>query len=248
MEDPFIRRMEDLADRCERTSCVASTGFLTPAEQYVLKQWASPRKEVSLLLTGGRDGCERQCAFFLPFYLAPEGFDVSEQICAVKIQSYFGEPGHRDYMGSVLALGIRREWLGDFCIDGDAAWLFCLPSVEPVLRGELTHVGRCGVKVSACALGDVPMPERRVKPLSFTVKSLRLDAVTGEMFSLSRTAAAEQIRLGLVTLNYVPCTQVDAPVKEGDVISLRGKGKGSITALGGVSRKDRLFVSAELLL
>ena len=34
----------------------------------------------------------------------------------------------------------------------------------------------------------------------------------------------------------------------GDVISLRGKGKGSITALGGVSRKDRLFVSAELLL
>ena len=66
------------------------------------------------------------------------------------------------------------------------------------------------------------------------------------MFGLSRTAAAELIRLGAASLNYAPCEKTDAPVKEGDVISLRGKGKGVLTEVGGRSRKDRLFVSAEI--
>ena len=86
------------------------------------------------------------------------------------------------------------------------------------------------------------------KPLSFTVKSLRLDAVTGAMFGLSRTAAAEEIRMGLVSLNYAVCDKTDAPVAAGDVISLRGHGKGRLTALGGRSKKDRLFVEAEVFL
>ena len=102
--------------------------------------------------------------------------------------------------------------------------------------------------VAPCALEDVPPPVRNVRALSFTVKSLRLDAVTGSLFGLSRTAAAEQIRMGLVSLNYDLCDRTDAPVSEGDVISLRGRGKGQVKALGGRSKKDRLFVEAEVYL
>ena len=58
-------------------------------------------------------------------------------------------------------------------------------------------------------------------------------------------AAAEQIRLGLVSLNYAVCDKADAPVREGDVISLRGKGKGQVREIGGRSKKDRLFITAE---
>ena len=104
------------------------------------------------------------------------------------------------------------------------------------------------MSVSPCALAEVPSPVISTKALSFTVKSLRLDAVTGAMFGLSRTAAAEQIRLGAVSLNYTPCLRADAPVKAGDVISLRGRGKGRLKATGGRSRKDRLFAEAEILL
>ena len=84
--------------------------------------------------------------------------------------------------------------------------------------------------------------------MHFTVKSLRLDAVTGDLFGLSRTSAAEMIRLGLVSLNYSVCEKPDAPIREGDVLSLRGKGKGAVTQIGGRSRKDRLFIEAELWL
>lgn len=40
------------------------------------------------------------------------------------------------------------------------------------------------------------------------------------------------------------CTP-DAAIRDGDVISVRGKGKGTVTDTGGRSRKDRIFVTAE---
>ncbi len=244
MEQEERRRIEDLLDRCEHRGIMTSTGFLTPAQAYSLEEFIRSRPEVRCLLSGGITGCERQAAFFLPWYLQEEDFRIEEQIKAVKLQSYFGTPSHRDYMGAVLGLGIRREWLGDILVEGDCAYLFCLPSVLPAIL-ELTQVGKVAVKAAELPLDAVPHPEKKVREIRFTVKSLRLDAVTGDLFGISRTKAAEAIRLGLVSLNYELCQKPDAEVKEGDVLSLKGKGKGKILALGGKSKKDRLFLQAE---
>ena len=218
---------------------------MTPAEQYALRRYYTGD---DMLFTGGQPNCERQAAFFLPEYATPEAFDPAEHICALRIEAHFGTPGHRDYLGAALGLGIGRESLGDIRVFGDTAYLFCLPTVQPLLLEELKKVGRVSVTTFACALSDVPLPVIRVKPLMFTVKSLRLDAVTGALFGLSRTAAAELIRLGDASLNYAVCDRTDAPVKEGDVISLRGHGKGCLKTIGGRSRKDRLFVEGEVYL
>ena len=241
----FYKRIDDLADRAQRRGVVTRTGFLTPAEQYALKQYYSGDR---LVLSGGQPDCERQAAFFLPESMEPEDFDPAEYIRAVRIKAHFGAPGHRDYLGAALGLGIGRESLGDIRVDGEAAHVFCLPTVEPLLLDEHIKAGRVSLTVSSCALADVPAPVLKVKTVSFTVKSLRLDAVTGSMFGLSRTAAAELIRLGAASLNYSSCERPDAPVKEGDIISLRGYGKGCLKAVGGRSRKDRLFIGAEVYL
>lgn len=186
MEEDLLRRAADLAERCERTATVTSTAFLTPAEQYALTNWARHR-DCTLVLHGGGEGCERRAAFFLPFYLAAEDFDPAEHLCAVHFSAPFGAPGHRDYLGAILGLGIRREWVGDILVQEHGAYVFCLPSVAPA-----------------------------------------------------------QIRAGAVHLNYTECLRPDAPVAPGDVLSLRGAGKGSVTEVGGMSRKGRQFVTAEL--
>ena len=87
-----------------------------------------------------------------------------------------------------------------------------------------------------------------MKQKSFSVQSLRLDAVAGGLFDLSRTEAARQVEAGTVSLNYEICDRCDAPVHEGDILSMRGKGKGRITGLGGTSRKGRQFVNGEIYL
>ena len=239
----FIRRAEDLAARCERTSSVTATAFLTPAERAELHNAPSLRG-AAVVCSGGGTDCERVCAFFLPYYLTAEDFDPSEHISAVHFRSFFGEPSHRDYLGALLALGVRREWVGDIRIRGAEAWVFCLPSVAKTLA-ELDRAGRYTVRGEEIALADVPEEETKTETVSFTVQSLRLDAVTAGLFRISRTCAAELIRLGSVSLNYVPCLHPDAAVHDGDVLSVRGKGKGTVTGTGGRSRKDRIFVTAE---
>lgn len=162
MEEDLLRRAADLAERCERTASVTSTAFLTPAEQYALTNWARYR-DCTLVLHGGAEGCERQVAFFLPFYLTPADFDPAEHLRAVQFLAPFAAPGHRDYLGAILGLGIRREWVGDILVQAHGAFVFCLPSVEPELR-TLEQVGRAGVKAAAVTLSAVPVPGAQGAP------------------------------------------------------------------------------------
>lgn len=240
----LIKRAEDLSARCRRSGRLTQTNFLTPAERYQLESWAK-RGGCEVIFSGGQEGCERTAAFFLPEWMDPESFDASEYIRAIRVTAYFGTPGHRDYMGAVLGMGVGREWIGDIRVDGDEAYIFCLPGVERHLV-TIDKVGRCGVKAVAVELSEVPKPVRQVKNVSFSVMSMRLDAVVGGMFDLSRTEAAKQIAYGNVSVNYSVSEKPDLAVKPGDVVSLRGAGKGTVTGTGGTSRKGRLFVYAEI--
>ena len=240
----LLKRARDLAERCERSGTVCVSGFLSPAEQYEL-QTRLGYIPCGLVFHGGGENCERAAAFFLPDYMTEDMLDLSEYLCAMKLKAYFGQPGHRDYMGALLGMGIGREWLGDIQVEGDTAYVFCMKSVLRHLL-SIEKAGRYTVKASQIALEEVPARKVETESLSFSVMSPRLDAVTAGLFHLSRTEAAKQIAAGNVSLNYGQCLKADCIVKEGDILSLKGKGKGSISGMGGTSRKGRLFVYGEI--
>lgn len=240
----LLKRARDLAERCERSGTVCVSGFLSPAEQYEL-QTRLGYIPCGLVFHGGGENCERAAAFFLPDYMTEDMLDLNEYLCAMKLKAYFGQPGHRDYMGALLGMGIGREWLGDIQVEGDTAYVFCMKSVLRHLL-SIEKAGRYTVKASQVPLEEVPARKVETESLSFSVMSPRLDAVAAGLFHLSRTEAAKQIAAGNVSLNYGQCLKADCIVKEGDILSLKGKGKGSISGMGGTSRKGRLFVYGEI--
>ncbi len=246
MEDDLIRRAEDLSAQCERRGSVTSTLFLTPADGAALEQWAK-RTGTRLLLDGGYPGAERRIGFFLPEWMENADFDPAEHICALEGVASFGEPGHRDWLGAVLGLGIGREWLGDLLLDGSRAVIFCLPSVRQHVLLNLDRVGRCGVKLRELAPEEIAVPERTMEERVFSVQSPRLDAVCAGTFRLSRTAAAQAVAAGLLSLNYEVCLKADAPVRERDILSLRGRGKAVVLDAGSrESKKGRHFITVGL--
>ena len=240
----LIRRAQDLSRRCEQKSIVTNTGFLTPAECYELSCRLKSEPGQRAVFHGGHPEAERKTLFFLPFWM--EELPVEEHLHAVRITAEFGTLSHRDYLGAILGLGIGRQWVGDILLQGKDAYVLCFEQVQRHILQQLTHVGRYGVKVEEVALEEIPAQQRQVKEISFTVQSMRLDAVVGGLFRLSRTQAAEKIRLGAVSLNYAPCLRPDAFVKPEDIISLRGSGKGRVLETGGTSRKGRLFLNCEI--
>ena len=240
----LLKRGEDLARRCENKCIVTNTGFLSPAERYALEHDVNLRLS-RMIFRGGHEDAERTMCFFLPEYMEEEDFDEREYICVIKITAAFGEPGHRDYMGAVLGMGVDRAWVGDIITHGQTAYVLCQPSVLRHLE-SIDKVGRYGVKAGRIELCDIPHKEKKMQEMNFTVMSLRLDAVCAGMFRLSRTEAARQIAAGNVSLNYSQCLKSDATVREGDIVSLRGGGKGKLSELGGNSKKGRLFVTCEV--
>ena len=148
-------------------------------------------------------------------------------------------------MGAILGMGVGREWVGDILVEGHEAIALCQPSVLSHLL-SIDKVGRYGVKAVEIPLDEIPAREKKTEERRFTVMSPRIDAVAAGLFHLSRTECSRQIAMGALSLNYAECFKPDAAVREGDVLTLRGTGKGRIREIGGSSRKGRLFVTAEL--
>ena len=241
----LIRRAEDLYRRSERRNMLTMTVFLTPAERRQVENWGGHICGDKLLFHGGIDDCERTVAFFLPDYMDREDFSPDEYISAIHMTAHFGSPGHRDYLGALLGMGVGRERIGDIIITDNEAYVFCLPSVAGHLM-SIDKVGRVSVTAEEIALSGVPTGTKQLERVTFSVMSLRLDAVAAGMFRLSRTEAAKHIPAGTVSLNYEQCFKPDCPVRDGDIISMRGAGKGTVAGTGGTSRKGRLFVYADI--
>lgn len=246
MEADLLRRASDLSRRAEKYAACTNSPFLTPAEQQELKMLCTRERDMTMVLHGGASDCERCCAFFLPSWQEPEDLNPAGAIAALRITAAFGNPGHRDFLGAILGLGVKREALGDIRMTDAHTYLLCLENIADYLTQNLEKVGRWGVKAARIPLSEVPPLVREYKSVTFTVQSPRLDAVCGGMFGLSRTSANAQILQGNVSVNYVPCLKPDALLHTGDVISLRGSGKGTLLEPGGTSRKGRQFIRAEI--
>ena len=135
-------------------------------------------RSAAVVYSGGGTECERTCAFFLPFYLPAEGiFRVYQRGAFPQLLQRAGPPG---YLGALLAsLGVP-QWVGISRIRARGVGVR-LPSIVKTLA-ELDRAGRYTVRGEEIALADVPEEEVKTETVSFTVQSLRLDAVTAGLF------------------------------------------------------------------
>lgn len=190
------------------------------------------------VLFGGFEDAERKMVAFIPVFEEP-----FFPICAVKITSpRLNTLTHRDFLGSVLGLGIKREKCGDILIADNVCHILIHSDVASFVADSLSMVGRVGVHAQLCDLSDIVLPVKSFTEISGTVSSLRLDAVVSLFIKKGRSLGAQTISAGLVFVNGICTLKTDAHLKDGDVISVRGRGK-AMLEVGGTSKKDRIFIT-----
>ena len=159
---------------------------------------------------------------------------------------------HRDYLGSLLALGLDREVTGDILVrgpdakTGGGADIIVETGVAEFIELNYGKAGRTNLTVEILPIGALDTGLVSIVEKRDTVASLRLDNIVSSAFAVSRAKAAEAIRRGIVSVNSVECLKVDQIVEEGDRVTLRGKGKIALAEVGGRSRKDRIIVTFNL--
>lgn len=232
----------------ERRSMPTQTTFLTPAEQIAVQRLANDCG-IGVRFVGGWDEAERRRAVFLPDWMDAEGVEQSDYCAAVRLTWYAPHTlTHRDLLGSLMGLGLRRDALGDLLVGEGSCDVLLLPELAEFVRGNLEQAGREKLHTEQIPLNNLHFPEQKVKLVHGTVASLRLDAVAAEGFGLSRSKLAELVRTGKVTVNWQPVSRVDCAIEEGAVIACRGLGKCRLTQIGALSRKGRINVTLERLL
>ena len=152
---------------------------------------------------------------------------------------------HRDYLGSLLSLGIKREVTGDILVREDGADILILRDIADFLLANYEKAGHTSLALSIVGLQDLNTGAVRTEEKRVAVASLRLDSLLSAAFDLSRGKAQEAIRSGIVLVNSRVLLKPDFFLQEGDKMVLRGRGKAVLREVSGRTKKDRTFVVLE---
>lgn len=236
-----VRRMLDLADQVAHGKPFRVTDFMSPSGLVIADAVRANYPQLHIVSGGGYEGAERlRLAFVDNDFMG----NVDLGIVALKVSwdPRFRLLTHRDVLGSLMGLGIDRTKFGDIIMQQGGAQLLVDESVADYVVQNFTKIAMVTVSVDVMDLTDIVPKEEKVKEVRTTVASFRLDAVASSGFSLSRTKLVSAINAGLLQVNWQPAKGPAQEVKEGDVISMRGRGRMKVEAITGRSKKGRIGV------
>jgi len=206
--------------------------FLTLQEQFDLEK---AKNEINIVFSNSYIDEERKRAF-----VYPKDIDVTPdfKISYLKINSH-SKLRHQDILGSILALGLTRDVIGDILVDDQI--VLCTSEVENYLINNLERIGRETVEVEKLEElnyeGNSNYLEREI-----IVSSLRLDVVVARATNLSRSKAQTLIQQRFVKINGKIESNFDYICLFDDIISITKFGRVIIKEVLKKTRKDKLLI------
>ena len=213
------------------------THFLNEKECYIAEKIA---KNNNVMFCGGYDDATRKILGIFADYDEP---DCSKFPFACLKFTYRKQDGisHRDILGSLMGLQIKRNSIGDIIVNEGFSYVFAENSVSTLVVSELSKVGRVGVKVSI-EENPVINAEKKYLDINGTVSSMRADAIISLVTKFSRSKAQSLISSKGIILNYEEIHDVSKHMKTGDIFSVQGYGKFVIDSIGANTKSGRIHI------
>lgn len=246
------KRMLESAQLAYQKEILVYTDFLGLAEQNLFYNSIKEFPAITYSCYGGTKDAERFCiAFdgrnFVSHFQQNAIEDVSlfpiVCICISPSNIKYSETlTHRDYLGALLHLGITRNKIGDIYIKDKKAYVFCIESIADFICKEL-----CTIKHTLVNCEIVTLEKDILKPvfqeITNTVASLRLDAFISIAFQTSRSSIVSFIDAEKTYVNGRLVTKASMQLKEGDIVSVRGKGRFLVKEIKNTTKKGRIVVT-----
>lgn len=189
-------------------------------------------------LSGGHDGAERKM-----LALSGDSDEPEFPIIALKGEwDRFGEIGHRDILGAVMASGIDRKCIGDIIVSANRTFfVFVIRRMADYIEKNITSIGRCSVKWQRVTDTE-SLPKSTYKEIKVPVSSLRIDCVIASVLHLSRNQAQSLLEIKKVFINHTAVLKSTAQIRPGDSINVRGFGKFVFVEQDGLSKKGKIYI------
>jgi photosystem II S4 domain protein len=238
-----VVRVIDQAEQAIKTWEVIQTDFLAPPELAEVQQAFARLTEIHLVAWGGYPQAERQRLAIARAELPLDTAQVELAGLEIAGNFLFDQATHRDFLGAMLGTGIVRDKVGDILVLGErGAQAIVSPDMLEFLEMNLNQVRSVPVKTRRIDLGELKIREPKKKEITTVEASMRLDAIASAGFGVSRSKMADMIAAGDVRVNWKEITSASHPVKSGDLIATRGKGRVEVGEVA-VTKKDRYRVN-----
>lgn len=233
----LISRVEDLIWDYECNKC-SFLGFLNEQEAAVACSYLKNRG-VEYTLFGGYKNAGR-----VYLSVGRYEYEVKFPVSALLIRSKGKkELTHRDYLGSLMGIGVKRECIGDIIVrTHQEAIVFLRNDIVNYVFSELNKVGSDTVVLSLYS-GNTDELSADKENIRIIVTSMRADNIVSALINSSRNDAVVLISDDKVFVNYSQVKKPSQILAEGDVVSIRGFGKYIIGSLHGTTKRERLVVN-----
>lgn len=240
MEKKKLTAIENqIKDALNRPLKTFISDFLDENEQEVAKRLLNKTKR-EYRFDGGYEEAIRKILIIAPENRSLD--NIKAPISAITFKKP-GELSHRNVLGTFMSLGVERDTIGDIAIWDDLIQVVVLKRLSEYFLNNLEFINNSRIYPEAYSYNEIIPFELKYELENATAASNRLDAICASIFKTSRSKAAEAINKGFILLNHIPENKITTLVKEGDYISMKGKGKTEMLEFNGKSRKGRVRFS-----
>lgn len=247
-ERPFIEKAMDWLETVNQRHEQRLTDFLDPRQLSILKNLAARFPQLALSSFGGYVQAERCRVFIHHDYWEPEQGDFA--LAPLRVSSSasgFSQLKHKDFLGSLTGIGLKRDKYGDILLHPNEVQLIVAKEISSYVLLNLNQVHRLSVHLESMGLEELLPSREQWKELQLTVSSTRADVVAGDIFRLSRSKILPPIRAGHLKVNWMVVDSPSYQLREGDMVSLRGYGRFKVLKDEGVTRKGNTRLEIGLL-
>ena len=220
-DEVFVKKILDYQFQALNHQKLILTPFFNPHEQEIVRQVIG--HELAIHTSGGLLHAENQRMIICPdFYdIMPEDFQIV--VVQVDYHQQFGKLLHKDVLGALMNLGIKRDCIGDIYDDSSCFYFACTQQTYPYIYDHLKQIKRAKVHLSETTKIVEIIHQYQTK--TFILSSLRLDRVVSTLFKISRQNANEAIRAGNVKVNHKDVEEVSFLCHNNDIISFKRHGR-----------------------
>ena len=249
----LVSKMLDKIEFTTKRNSVEYTDFLDMRQRQMLEKVLKEIKFTNYIGFGGYKTAERTILILYPTKLEDvfnnNNFDYNTILGVIRIilpNELKRMYSHRDYLGAVVKIGMRREKVGDIITCNDGADLIVLKESEKYIFNGLKELKRFSKsEFENIKLEELNIEEPKMQKLNIIIPSMRIDSIVAEIIRTSRAKATEAIKEERVFVNHELILKGSKEVKSNDTITVRGKGRFKVKDILNNTRKGSLVLEVE---
>lgn len=247
----LIAKVLDKMEFAKSKNKITNTDFLDLYQKNLVQKLLNSIRCENYLFFGGNDNTEREVVIFYPEKLEKQfvekNYNNIMQIVEIILPNELqGSYTHRNYLGGLMKLGIKREKIGDIIVFNEGANIIVLNEILDFVNSNISSLTRFGKSfIKTKKIEELHKQEIKTEEIQIIVSSLRLDNIVSELAKTSRTKAEEIISTGRIFVNFENVLKDSKTIKEADIITIRGKGRFKILEVMGNTKKGRFIIKVE---